>query len=79
MGCDPTLNLVVLRCNDLARSRLFYDALGLRFVDERHGQRPPHVSATLPGGTVVVPQSSSLLESPSYLQGTLGAAAGARC
>jgi catechol 2,3-dioxygenase-like lactoylglutathione lyase family enzyme len=50
---DPTLNLVVLRCHDLARSRRFYDALGLRFVDERHGQRPPHVAATLPGGTVV--------------------------
>jgi catechol 2,3-dioxygenase-like lactoylglutathione lyase family enzyme len=53
MGSDPTLNLVVLRCNDLARSRRFYDALGLRFVDERHGQRPPHLAATLPGGTVV--------------------------
>jgi lactoylglutathione lyase len=53
MGGDPTLNLVVLRCHDLARSRRFYDALGLRFVDEQHGQRPPHVAATLPGGTVV--------------------------
>ena len=53
MGVDPTLNLVVLRCNDLARSRRFYDALGLRFVDERHGERPPHLAATLPGGTVV--------------------------
>jgi catechol 2,3-dioxygenase-like lactoylglutathione lyase family enzyme len=53
MGTDPRLNLVVLRCHDLARSRRFYDALGLRFVDEQHGQRPPHVAATLPGGTVV--------------------------
>ena len=53
MGSDPTLNLVVLRCHDLARSRRFYDALGLRFVDERHGERPPHLAATLPGGTVV--------------------------
>ena len=53
MGSDPTLNLVVLRCHDLGRSRRFYDALGLRFVDERHGERPPHLAATLPGGTVV--------------------------
>lgn len=53
MGADPRLNLVVLRCNDLARSRRFYDALGLRFSDERHGQGLPHVAATLPGGTVV--------------------------
>ncbi|HEV7762415.1 MAG TPA: VOC family protein [Acidimicrobiales bacterium] len=53
MGSDPTLNLVVLRCHDLARSRRFYDALGLRFVDERHGERPPHLAATLAGGTVV--------------------------
>lgn len=47
------LNLVVLRCHDLARSRRFYDALGLRFVDERHGDGPPHLAATLPGGPVV--------------------------
>jgi catechol 2,3-dioxygenase-like lactoylglutathione lyase family enzyme len=53
VGSDPTLNLVVLRCHDLGRSRRFYDALGLRFVDERHGERPPHLAATLPGGTVV--------------------------
>ena len=53
MGTDPTLNLVVLRCNDLGRSRRFYGALGLRLVDERHGGRPPHLAARLPGGTVV--------------------------
>jgi len=34
-------------------------------------------SVVAAGGTVVVPQSASLLETPSYLQGTLGAAAGA--
>jgi predicted enzyme related to lactoylglutathione lyase len=53
VGADPTLNLVVLRCNDLVRSRRFYDALGLRFVDEPDSERPPHLAATLPGGTVV--------------------------
>jgi catechol 2,3-dioxygenase-like lactoylglutathione lyase family enzyme len=53
VAADPTLNLVVLRCNDLARSRRFYDALGLRFVDEPDSERPPHLAATLPGGTVV--------------------------
>ena len=53
MGIDPTLNLVVLRCHDLGRSRRFYDAVGLRFVDDLDGGRPPHLAATLPGGTVV--------------------------
>ena len=53
MGADPTLNLVVLRCHDLAHSRRFYTALGLRFVDEQHDGRPPHLSATLAGGMVV--------------------------
>jgi altronate dehydratase len=50
------------------------------------GALPPALAAALAqitrsvvaaGGTVIVPQSASLLESPSYLQGTLGAAAGA--
>jgi len=47
------LDLVVLRSPDVAVTRAFYEALGLRFVDERHGAGPPHVAATLAGGVVV--------------------------
>ena len=51
---DPVrLDLVVLRSPDVAVTRAFYEALGLRFVDERHGAGPPHVAATLAGGVVV--------------------------
>jgi lactoylglutathione lyase len=51
---DPVrLDLVVLRSPDVAATRAFYEALGLRFVDERHGAGPPHVATTLAGGVVV--------------------------
>lgn len=49
----PRLDLVVLHSPDVAATRAFYEALGLRFVDERHGDGPAHVAAVLPGGTVV--------------------------
>lgn len=45
------LNLVVIRCADLARSSLFYHLLGLSFVKHRHGQGPEHLSAEV-GGVV---------------------------
>ena len=42
---DIELSLVVLRVADLERSRLFYEALGLRFVTEKHGDGPEHLAA----------------------------------
>lgn len=39
--------LVVLRVADLGRARAFYEALGLVFVEERHGTGPAHLSARL--------------------------------
>lgn len=47
------LELVVLRCGDVARSRAFYEALGLQFVAEQHGTGPAHLAATLADGVVV--------------------------
>lgn len=46
------IDYVVLRCAELARSRRFYEALGLRFEEEQHGRGPPHLSANL-GGVVL--------------------------
>lgn len=43
----PRLRLLVLRVADLASSRRFYEALGLRFAVERHGRGPEHLSADL--------------------------------
>ncbi|HEX2731005.1 MAG TPA: hypothetical protein VHM70_05345 [Polyangiaceae bacterium] len=36
------LALLVLRCQDLERSRQFYAALGLVFTSEQHGSGPVH-------------------------------------
>lgn len=47
-----SLSLLVLRCADIQRSQAFYEALGLRFTREQHGQGPVHYSALL-GETVI--------------------------
>ena len=47
------LELVVLRCGDVGRSRAFYEALGLRFVAEQHATGPAHLAAALADGVVV--------------------------
>ncbi|MDB6133331.1 MAG: Glyoxalase/bleomycin resistance protein/dioxygenase [Verrucomicrobiales bacterium] len=39
------LNLVVLRCSDMARAADFYSRLGLQFVQHRHGNGLEHFSA----------------------------------
>lgn len=36
------LNLLVLRCNDIERSKVFYEALGLSFSKHAHGKGPEH-------------------------------------
>lgn len=36
------INLLVLRCADLERSRLFYELLGLRFTRHAHGSGLEH-------------------------------------
>lgn len=53
------LDLVVLRAADLEQSRRFYEALGLRFACERHGNGPEHLAARS-GGLVfeLYPQGS---------------------
>ena len=36
------LNLLVLRCADIKRTRAFYELLGLRFQQHAHGSGPIH-------------------------------------
>ena len=43
------LNLVVLRSTDMSRAVAFYNRLGLRFSQHRHGNGPEHFSAELAG------------------------------
>jgi catechol 2,3-dioxygenase-like lactoylglutathione lyase family enzyme len=49
---QPEFNLVVVRCADLARSRQFYETLGIVFTPEQHGSGPHHHSSRL-GATVL--------------------------
>ena len=44
---QPRLCLVVIRVADLARSRRFYEGLGLTFRDEPHGSGPLHLACEL--------------------------------
>ncbi len=37
-----SINLLVLRCADLERSRAFYELFGLRFTRHAHGTGPEH-------------------------------------
>ncbi|HMG45745.1 MAG TPA: alkaline phosphatase family protein [Acidimicrobiales bacterium] len=48
-GAAPALELVVLRVADLPAARAFYEAVGVTFVEERHGGGPEHVAEPVPG------------------------------
>jgi catechol 2,3-dioxygenase-like lactoylglutathione lyase family enzyme len=41
------LNLLVLRCENIEKSKLFYEKLGLLFQKEQHGNGPEHYSTQL--------------------------------
>ncbi|HLJ55649.1 MAG TPA: VOC family protein [Chthonomonadaceae bacterium] len=47
VAAHAALNLLVLRCGDVAASLVFYQALELEFVEERHGAGPTHFAATM--------------------------------
>lgn len=38
------LNLLVLRCKNIEKSKEFYEKLGLKFIKEQHGKSPVHYS-----------------------------------
>lgn len=43
------LNLLVLRCKELERTRQFYEHLGLVFIQEQHGKGPVHYASEMAG------------------------------
>ena len=45
----PLLNLVVLRSADVPRAAAFYEVLGLKFAEHRHGSGPRHLAAEAAG------------------------------
>jgi catechol 2,3-dioxygenase-like lactoylglutathione lyase family enzyme len=49
---EISFNLVVLRSADMSRSVAFYNRLGMRLEQHRHGTGPEHFSAELAGGGV---------------------------
>lgn len=42
---SPSFNLLVLRCNDIHKTKHFYEQLGLTFKKEQHGKGPVHFSS----------------------------------
>jgi len=49
-----TLTLLVLKTRQVAGVRAFYQALGIAFVEERHGDGPAHVAGVVGGLTLEV-------------------------
>jgi lactoylglutathione lyase len=46
---EVRLNLLVLRCNSIEKSKDFYEKLGLSFKQEQHGNGPVHYAAEFGG------------------------------
>lgn len=46
---SPRLSLLVLRCSNLDRSRALFEAIGLEFIREKHGDGPVHYAADVAG------------------------------
>ena len=49
---DTYLNLLVLRCKDIEKSKEFYEKLKLIFIKEQHGKGPIHYSTSM--GNLVI-------------------------
>jgi lactoylglutathione lyase len=49
---SPALVLLVLRCADVDRCGKFYEALGLLFEREQHGNGPRHLSCQMSWGVL---------------------------
>ena len=57
------LSLLVLRAEHPHRLAAFYEALGLRFKQEKHGSGPEHLSCELNGAVFEIYPRKSALES----------------
>lgn len=59
---NPSVSLIVLRSPDTDELSRFYEAIGLRFVEEQHGAGPRHVVATAPGTVVEIYPTSTAVD-----------------
>lgn len=41
------INLIVLYCNDINDTKKFYESIGLKFCEEKHGSGPRHYSTKI--------------------------------
>lgn len=57
------LDLLVLRCADLQRTRAFYETAGISFIEEQHGTGPEHLSGVV-GDTVLELYPATAQRSP---------------
>ncbi|BAY86232.1 hypothetical protein NIES267_57380 [Calothrix parasitica NIES-267] len=58
-----TLNLIVIRAEDLNRSKKFYEKLGINFSYEQHGNGEKHLCAMLEGIVLEIYPSSNNIDS----------------
>ncbi|MEO1432420.1 MAG: VOC family protein [Cyanobacteria bacterium J06633_8] len=57
-----TLNLIVIRAEDLTRSKRFYEILGISFSYEQHGKGEKHLCAMLEGIVFEIYPSSNNID-----------------
>lgn len=66
---EPRLNLLVLRSTNVPRLVAFYEAIGLRFVKEQHGNGPEHFAATCSGVVIEIYPSEEPIHADSLRLG----------
>ena len=64
-----SLSLIVLRTTKMESMRLFYDALGLRFVEERPEDGPVHYTCDLDGTVIEISPTVKTLDTEGILLG----------
>ena len=63
------LNLIVIRVEDLNRSKKFYETLGINFSYEQHGNGEQHLSAMLEGIVFEIYPSSNNIDTSAVRLG----------
>ncbi|MGB6295234.1 MAG: VOC family protein [Rivularia sp. (in: cyanobacteria)] len=63
------LNLIVIRVEDLIRSKKFYEILGISFSYEQHGNGEKHLSAILSGIVFEIYPSSNNIDTSAVRLG----------
>lgn len=66
---QTTLNLIVIRVQDLEISKRFYEKLGINFSYEQHGKGEKHLSAMLSGIVFEIYPSSNNIDTSAVRLG----------